>query len=119
MHAPVEELGVIGARGNAIRTIAQKVLDNEIDLDVSDGIDSFVKQMIQLPGVGPWTAQYIAMRALGEPDAFPSGDLGLRKGASPKGEAPMAEKDLIAMAEPWRPWRAYGAMYLWLNAADE
>jgi AraC family transcriptional regulator of adaptative response / DNA-3-methyladenine glycosylase II len=63
----------------------------------------------ELPGIiAEWTAQYVAMRALGWPDAFPAGDLGLRKAL---GESD--DKRVVAGAEAWRPWRAYAAMHLW------
>ena len=68
-----------------------------------------------IPGIGPWTAEYIAMRALRDPDAFPAGDLGLRKAAA--NGAPINARELGAMAETWRPWRAYAAMLLWQDSA--
>jgi AraC family transcriptional regulator of adaptative response / DNA-3-methyladenine glycosylase II len=61
-----------------------------------------------LPGIGEWTAQYIAMRALAWPDAFPASDLGIKKAIGLKGE-----KQIIEHAESWRPWRSYAAMHLW------
>ena len=65
-----------------------------------------------LPGIGPWTAHYIAMRALGEPDAFPAGDLVLRH------ETGLSEARLLIRAKSWRPWRAYATVYLWKRHAD-
>jgi AraC family transcriptional regulator of adaptative response / DNA-3-methyladenine glycosylase II len=67
-----------------------------------------------LPGIGPWTAEYIAMRALGEPDAFPTGDLVLRRMAGD-----LTSRELERRSEPWRPWRAYAVMLLWQAASDE
>jgi AraC family transcriptional regulator of adaptative response / DNA-3-methyladenine glycosylase II len=67
-----------------------------------------VARLMELPGIGPWTAQYIAMRALRWPDAFPAGDLGLVKASGLK-----SAKALERAAERWRPWRAYAAMHLW------
>jgi 3-methyladenine DNA glycosylase/8-oxoguanine DNA glycosylase len=64
--------------------------------------------MCELRGIGPWTANYIAMRALGDPDAFPASDLGLLKAAGLSSQHRLAE-----IAEAWRPWRSYAAMYLW------
>jgi len=64
--------------------------------------------MLALPGVGPWTANLVAMRALGAPDAFPAGDLGVLRALGTK-----AAQDAEARAEAWRPWRAYAAMHLW------
>ena len=70
--------------------------------------ETLLTRLREIPGIGDWTAQYVAMRALGEPDAFPSGDLGLLR-ALGLGTA----KELERRAEAWRPWRAYAAMYLW------
>ncbi|MGH2873308.1 MAG: DNA-3-methyladenine glycosylase family protein [Solirubrobacteraceae bacterium] len=81
--------------------------------DASLGLDEFVERFCQLPGVGPWTAQYVAMRALGSPDAFPAGDLGLRRALIDSDDRPLTSPALAAIAEEWRPWRAYAAMYLW------
>jgi AraC family transcriptional regulator of adaptative response / DNA-3-methyladenine glycosylase II len=63
-----------------------------------------------LPGIGPWTVDYVAMRALADPDAFPAGDLVLRRRLG---------SDVLQRAEAWRPWRAYAAMHLWAMEADE
>ena len=67
-----------------------------------------VTRLAELPGIGSWTAEYIALRALRWPDAFPAGDLGLRKAFRSK-----SGKRLERAAERWRPWRAYAAMHLW------
>ena len=69
-----------------------------------------------VPGVGDWTANYIAMRAYREPDAFPAADLGLRKAVATNGN-PATARELTRMAERWRPWRAYAAMHLWNGLA--
>ena len=68
-----------------------------------------------MPGIGPWTAAYIAMRALRDPDAFPVGDLGVRLGFEALG-LPSAPADTLGYAERWRPWRAYAVMHLWSGA---
>jgi AraC family transcriptional regulator of adaptative response / DNA-3-methyladenine glycosylase II len=70
-----------------------------------------------VPGLGAWTAQYVALRALAEPDAFPASDLVLRRVAA-GAKAPLTERALVARAEAWRPWRAYAASHLW-RAAHE
>jgi AraC family transcriptional regulator, regulatory protein of adaptative response / DNA-3-methyladenine glycosylase II len=70
--------------------------------------------LLSVPGIGPWTAQYIEMRSLGWPDAFPAGDLGLRKAL---GGISTAECE--ARAERWRPWRAYAAAHLWMGLSEE
>ena len=76
--------------------------------------DEFMSRLRELPGIGDWTAQYIAMRALGAPDAFPASDLGLLRGA-----AINDPRDLARRSEAWRPWRAYAAMYLWQGAPEQ
>ena len=68
--------------------------------------------MTAIPGIGAWTANYVAMRALGEPDAFPASDLGIIKALKEKDTRPTA-KQVTARAEAWHPWRAYAAIYLW------
>jgi 3-methyladenine DNA glycosylase/8-oxoguanine DNA glycosylase len=75
--------------------------------------DAFLKRLGEIPGIGKWTGQYVAMRALGEPDAFPSSDLGLLRAMALR-----TSRDLEQRAEAWRPWRAYAAMYLWRIASQ-
>ena len=75
-----------------------------------------VRALRELPGIGDWTAQYVAMRALREPDAFPAGDLGLRKALG--AGSPLPERQLAARSEAWRPWRAYAAVLLWAAPAS-
>jgi AraC family transcriptional regulator of adaptative response / DNA-3-methyladenine glycosylase II len=70
-----------------------------------------------LPGLGRWTAQYVALRALGEPDAFPAADLVLRRMAA-GGGTPLTARALEARAEAWRPWRGYAVLHLWRAASD-
>jgi AraC family transcriptional regulator of adaptative response / DNA-3-methyladenine glycosylase II len=70
-----------------------------------------------VPGIGPWTADYVALRVFGDPDAFPAGDLIVRRQAERLG-LPGTEKALLAHAEAWRPWRAYAALHLWASAGD-
>ena len=110
-----EDLTVIGlprARAAAIACLARAVADGSIALDATSAPEETRRALVALPGIGDWTAQYVAMRALGEPDAFPASDLGLRR-ALARGPTPLSEGELAARAEPWRPWRAYAALYLW------
>ena len=80
------------------------------------GLEEAVAQLRALPGIGEWTAQYIAMRQLREPDAFPAADIGLMRAmADSAGLRPTASA-LLARAETWRPWRAYAAQHLWASA---
>ncbi len=96
------------ARAAAIRGLAGAVARRELDLQPGPDPDAAVAGLRQFPGLGDWTAQYIAMRALRWPDAFPAGDLGLLRAA---GVA--SARQLRDTAEAWRPWRSYAAMYLW------
>ena len=106
-------IGLPGARAETIRALARAVCDARINFDgVTDSSD-FLARLCEIPGIGNWTAQYVAMRALGEPDAFPSSDLGLLRALSLN-----STRDLERRAEAWRPWRAYAAVYLW-NVASK
>lgn len=93
--------GMPRRRAETIRTLARAVAHGEIVLERD------AARLTGIPGIGPWTAQYIAMR-LGDRDAFPSGDLVLRRNAGN-----LTERELLHRAEAWRPFRAYGAMLLW------
>lgn len=104
------------AQARAIGALASAVAGGELALEASPDLDEFVARICELPGIGPWTAQYLAMRALGEPDAFPAGDLGLRRAVA-NGQV-VSQRELERIAEGWRPWRAYAAMYLWTAGAN-
>jgi len=107
-------LGLTRARAECVVMLARAVADGTLPELASDGActdpASFVRRFVTLPGIGPWTAEYVAMRALRWPDAFPAGDLGLRKAMG--GLTPAR---LRAASEPWRPWRAYAAQQLWAS----
>ena len=98
--------GMPKKRIDAIRALA----DDPSILTRGASLDETIERLMTRPGIGPWTAHYIAMRALGEPDAFPHTDLGLRKAAAAIDIDPAK---LLARAERWRPWRAYAAIALW------
>jgi 3-methyladenine DNA glycosylase/8-oxoguanine DNA glycosylase len=118
-NARLPKLGLPGARARTIRNVAAAVANGEVALDGSLDLDDLVERLLAIDGIGPWSAHYIAMRACAEPDAFPSGDLGVKKGAlllNPKLEN---EKAIREHAEAWRPWRAYAAMLLWKSLADK
>ncbi len=107
-EADVASIGLPAARAESIRALARAVSTRQITFSgVTDAVE-FRRQLCELPGIGAWTAEYIAMRALRDPDAFPSSDLGLLKATQVK-----SSRELEARSEPWRPWRAYAAMYLW------
>ena len=108
--ADLSRLGVPGARKRTIHMFAAAVSEGTVILDGSIEPDEARKQLLALPGVGPWTAEYIAMRALRDPDAFPSTDLGVRHALEHLGADDRSPREL---AEQWRPWRGYAAMHLW------
>jgi AraC family transcriptional regulator of adaptative response / DNA-3-methyladenine glycosylase II len=101
-------LGVIRGRALAIRALARAVADGRLRLEPGTDPEAAIERLKEIPGIGEWTAQVVALRALGWPDAFPHGDLGLLRGL---GEPSAAR--VRALAEAWRPWRAYAVMYVW------
>jgi AraC family transcriptional regulator of adaptative response / DNA-3-methyladenine glycosylase II len=107
-------IGLPRARADALRTLADAVARGELALASGEGLEEEVERLQRLTGIGAWTAHYIAMRALGEPDAFPASDLGLRRALGKSGE-PLTPAALLHRAEAWRPWRAYAAMCLWTS----
>lgn len=113
-RADLDGLGLTSTRIGAIRALAGAVRDG---LDLNGPAEDVIGALAALPGIGTWTAQYTALRALGEPDAFPAADLVLRQVASST-ESPLSARALEACAEAWRPWRGYAALHLWRAAAD-
>jgi AraC family transcriptional regulator of adaptative response / DNA-3-methyladenine glycosylase II len=109
------ELGLPAQRAASLRNLAQAVHTGALPLDPAAPVKTTLARLSQLPGIGHWTAQYIAMRALQEPDAFPTTDLGLRKACPDAAGRPTTPARLAARADRWRPWRAYAAMHLWLR----
>ena len=104
----IAELGIIAARARAIVELARAIEGATLDLEPTANVESTIAALEQLPGVGPWTAQYIAMRALAWPDAFPHPDVAVLKAM--KQSKPRAA---LEGAEAWRPWRAYAVLHLW------
>ena len=115
MHDHDHNLGITGKRIETIRALAAAVADGELTLD--RGVDRTETRaaLLAIPGVGPWTADYVALRAFGDPDAFPVGDLVLRRQAAAIG-LPDKESPLTEYAERWRPWRSYATLHLWASA---
>ena len=113
--ADLASLGLTRARAETIRTMARALLDGRVDFKPERTLDDFTSRWIALPGIGPWTAHYIALRALGHPDAFPADDLVLQR-ALPDDGTRMSAKLLSARAEAWRPWRAYAVIQLWKDS---
>jgi AraC family transcriptional regulator of adaptative response / DNA-3-methyladenine glycosylase II len=106
-------IGIPASRAEAIREFARAVASEAVVFDGRHDAASCVGRLCAIRGLGPWTAQYIAMRALSDPDAFPSGDLALLRATAMK-TPPQLERQ----AERWRPWRAYAAMHIWQGAHD-
>jgi len=114
--AAIARIGLPAARAAAVHALASAVARGAIRLDGARDLDPFVAELTALPGIGPWTAHYLAMRALHLPDAFPAADLGVRKAlrASPSSPLP-PPRELEARAEAWRPFRAYAVLHLWTS----
>jgi len=111
--AELRKVGLTDARAATITGLARAVAEEKVSFLNAVSWEESVKRLTQVPGIGPWTAGYIAMRVLGWPDAFPHQDLGLQKALAVKKAA-----EALALAEKWRPWRAYAAMQLW-NSLEE
>jgi AraC family transcriptional regulator of adaptative response / DNA-3-methyladenine glycosylase II len=109
--ANIAGIGLPRARAETIRSLAQAVCNGRISFESVVDSAAFLARLCEIPGIGPWTAQYVAMRALGEPDAFPSSDLGLLRALHLT-----SARQLEQRAEAWRPWRAYAAVHLWNSA---
>jgi methylphosphotriester-DNA--protein-cysteine methyltransferase len=119
--ADLRLMGIAQAPAVTIRALASAVACGRLKLDASQRLEDATSRLRAIPGVDEWTANYIAMRALGETDAFPVDDLGLRRalGARKDGNGPVSARELAEIAEEWRPWRAYAAMCLWASPTGD
>jgi AraC family transcriptional regulator of adaptative response / DNA-3-methyladenine glycosylase II len=106
--AQVAALGVVRQRAAAIVSLARAIVDGRLVLDEGADVDATLAALQALPGIGAWTAQYVAMRALGWPDAFPATDLGVLKALGVRTAAQAQQA-----AQHWRPWRSYAVLHLW------
>lgn len=116
-RARLETLGIIGSRAQTIRAVAKAASEKRLTFDAAQEPQAFAAALQSIPGIGDWTAQYVAMRALKNPDAFPATDLGLLRAFDTKGEKRMKPAELLRHAEAWRPWRAYAALLIWGSQA--
>lgn len=107
----IASLGIIRARAGSIIAVAREMAAGRLRLEVGPDPDTTIRQLVALPGIGNWTAQYIAMRALRWPDAFPTNDIAVRNGLGG-----VTAKEAEAMAEAWRPWRSYAVVHIWRRA---
>ena len=103
-------------RGEALRSLARLVAREGLRFDAGADSSAALAALLDIPGVGPWTASYVAMRALGDPDVFPPGDVGIRHALRRLGH-PAEGPEATALAEAWRPWRSYAVMHLWNSLA--
>jgi len=109
-------LGLPQTRAQTLQGFARAYLEDPDLLNMNKGLDAFEKRLTALPGIGPWTAQYIALRGAVEPDAFPAADLVLLKAAAARDSSLGTPRALLSHAERWRPWRGYAARHLWAMA---
>jgi AraC family transcriptional regulator of adaptative response / DNA-3-methyladenine glycosylase II len=109
--AALAGVGLTGARAGAIIALARAVADGDLVLDPDGNVDATIARLEGLPGIGRWTAQYVAMRALRWPDAFLASDLVVRRALRVARPAQALER-----ARAWQPWRAYAVMHLWRSA---
>jgi AraC family transcriptional regulator of adaptative response / DNA-3-methyladenine glycosylase II len=105
--ANLQTLGLTARRAETVKRFATAVADGEIRLDPGADPDRVRAALLELPGIGDWTVEYLLLRAIGWPDAFPAGDLGLLKASG------LSAAELRARADRWRPWRGYAAVLLW------
>ena len=116
-EAALEDLGVPAARRETLRNLARALAGGGILLDPGSEREDVERRLLEVRGIGPWTASYVAMRALGDPDAFLPTDLGVRRAISRLGHA-SDRRSVAALAERWKPWRAYATQHLWASLGD-
>jgi AraC family transcriptional regulator, regulatory protein of adaptative response / DNA-3-methyladenine glycosylase II len=110
----LNDLGITRTRQATLKTVTQAILDQRVTLTDNQRFGIFSKDFLALKGIGEWTVHYVAMRGLGMVDSFPAGDLGVIRALTKDGRAP-SKKEIMDMAEQWRPYRAYAALCLWNN----
>ncbi|MFA5683126.1 MAG: AlkA N-terminal domain-containing protein [Lysobacteraceae bacterium] len=116
-EADFDGIGLTQARARCLRALASAVAEGRLAAEPGgEDADVWRRQALSLPGIGPWTAEYMAMRVLHDPDAFPAGDLVLRRQLG--ADKPLSERAAEQRSLAWRPWRAYALMRLWRAAAE-
>lgn len=106
-------LGLTAARAHCVLALARAVAEGRVLLEPQPDVEAAMAQLQELPGIGEWTAHYVAMRVFAWPDAFPHSDLGIRKALGER-----SPRQVLQFAESWRPWRAYAAMHLWKSLEE-
>jgi AraC family transcriptional regulator of adaptative response / DNA-3-methyladenine glycosylase II len=112
-RARFNNIGLVTSRADTIRRVAKAVLNDRLSFDSSQDPEKFCDELTSIRGIGDWTAQYVAMRVLKNPDAFPTADLALLKAFDDDAGLRISSANLQSRAEKWRPWRAYAALLLW------
>jgi len=115
--ADLTALGMPRSRAAALSAVAAAAIGDPHLFDATSGLDEAVKRLRAIRGVGEWTAQYIALRQLREPDAFPAADLGLQRAMEKRDGCERSSSELLDRAKAWQPWRAYAAQHLWASGA--
>jgi 3-methyladenine DNA glycosylase/8-oxoguanine DNA glycosylase len=113
--ADLTTLGMPRSRAATLSAVAAAVIADPDLLSGGRGLDEAIERLRSIAGVGEWTAHYIALRQLREPDAFPAADVGLVRALASLEGRRLSSRELIARAEQWRPWRAYAAQHLWAS----
>ena len=113
VRARLEHLGITRSRAQTIRDLARAVVNGDLSFDAGQTADDVRGALTAIRGIGDWTAEYVAMRAMKDPDAFPSSDLGLLRAFDRSDGTRLRPAELGARAESWRPWRAYAALLIW------
>ncbi|HEY1416997.1 MAG TPA: hypothetical protein VGF41_03805, partial [Myxococcaceae bacterium] len=115
--APLEDVPGLRLRAPVVRALARAVCSGALRLDGTWPLDRVEAALHEIRGIGPWTASIVALRALGDPDALPAADLGLRR-ALGRGRLLASARDVERRAERWRPWRGYATLWLWSEDAQ-
>ncbi len=110
----IARLGIVGKRAETLIALSKAVASGALHLEPGSRVEETLKELHKIPGIGEWTVQYIAMRALSWPDAFPHTDLGVKKAL-----ATHDPKKILELAEKWRPWRAYATLHLWAGLTEK
>ena len=112
MDAPLEAIGLPRSRAATLRSLARACAEGALDFAPGQALPAFIARCTALPGIGAWTAHYIAMRAMAQPDAFPAGDLVVQQMLGAPGQR-LSERQTELRSHAWRPWRAYAVLHLW------
>ena len=117
LRARLDRIGLTRSRAQTIRDLARAVSSGDVAFDAAQPITVFCRALTSIRGIGDWTAEYVAMRALKDPDAFPASDLGLLRAFDDIDDRRLRPAELLTRAERWRPWRAYAALLIWSSDA--